>query len=85
MPTYEYECCGCGRRFEVVQKITDDPLVSCEECGGELRRVIFAAGIVFKGPGFHVTDYCNNSKGGGKSCETCSGNSEPKVGVGDES
>lgn len=84
MPTYEYECCGCGRRFEVVQKMTDEPLVSCEECGGELRRLIFAAGIVFKGPGFHVNDYCSSGSGR-KSCESCDSSSKRKVGVEDES
>ncbi|MGQ9524061.1 MAG: FmdB family zinc ribbon protein [Armatimonadota bacterium] len=57
MPTYEYECRECGVRFEKFQRITEDPVTECENCGGEVRRVLFPVGILFKGPGFHVTDY----------------------------
>lgn len=57
MPTYEYECCECGYRFEVFQKITDDPIRACEKCKGAVRKVMFPVGIMFKGPGFHVNDY----------------------------
>jgi len=38
MPTYEYECCECGYRFEVFQKITDDPIKACEKCKGAVRK-----------------------------------------------
>ncbi|MEN6372320.1 MAG: FmdB family zinc ribbon protein [Armatimonadota bacterium] len=57
MPTYEYECCECGHRFEVFQKITDDPITVCEKCSGRVRKVLFPVGIVFKGSGFYVNDY----------------------------
>ncbi len=57
MPTYGYQCKVCGNAFEVVQKITDDPLTICETCGGELRKKIFPVGIAFKGSGFYVNDY----------------------------
>lgn len=57
MPTYEYECRACNERVEVFQKITDDPLTTCDACGGPLRKILFAAGIIFKGSGFYVTDY----------------------------
>jgi putative FmdB family regulatory protein len=57
MPTYGYECTRCGRRFEIFQSITDDPVTECEECKGEVRKLFYPVGIVFKGPGFHVTDY----------------------------
>ncbi|MBN2232000.1 MAG: zinc ribbon domain-containing protein [Deltaproteobacteria bacterium] len=40
MPTYEYRCLGCGRTMEVSQKITDEKLTVCEQCGGELQRLI---------------------------------------------
>ena len=40
MPIYEYECEECGRRYEVWQKITDDPLTTCEACKGKLRKLI---------------------------------------------
>ncbi|HOK53156.1 MAG TPA: zinc ribbon domain-containing protein [Armatimonadota bacterium] len=57
MPTYGYECRDCGHQFEVIQKITDDPVSACEKCNGRVRRVIFPVGIMFKGSGFHVNDY----------------------------
>jgi putative FmdB family regulatory protein len=57
MPTYEYACRACGHIFEIVQKMSDDPLVICPECGGELRKVFSAPAIAFKGPGFYATDH----------------------------
>ncbi len=57
MPTYEYLCRVCSHRFETWQKMTDEPLTTCPECGGVIRRVLFPAGIVFKGSGFYKTDH----------------------------
>ena len=56
MPTYEYACTACGHRLEAVQKFTDDALTECPECGGKLRKVFGAPGIVLKGSGFYKTD-----------------------------
>ena len=56
MPTYEYECQSCHERVEAVQKFSDPSLTTCEACGGELRKVFSAVGIVFKGSGFYKTD-----------------------------
>ncbi len=56
MPTYQYACTDCGDRSEVVQRFTDDPLTVCSVCGGKLRKVFSAVGIVFKGSGFYRTD-----------------------------
>lgn len=56
MPTYEYVCRQCGHRFEAWQHMTDDPLTVCPECGAEIHRVLYPAGIVFKGSGFYKTD-----------------------------
>ena len=57
MPTYEYECKGCGYSFEVFQAMSDEPLKTCARCGKEVRRLIFGgAGVIFKGSGFYVTD-----------------------------
>lgn len=56
MPTYEYLCESCGHRFEVLQHITDAPLATCPKCSGPIHRVLFPAGIVFKGSGFYKTD-----------------------------
>jgi putative FmdB family regulatory protein len=56
MPTYEYACRECGEHVEVVQSFRDDPLTECGLCGGPLRKVFSAAGIIFKGSGYYVTD-----------------------------
>ena len=56
MPTYEYECQACHQRIEAVQKFSDPALTTCEQCGGELRKVFSAVGIVFKGSGCYKTD-----------------------------
>jgi putative FmdB family regulatory protein len=56
MPTYEYRCSDCGHQFETHRRIDDEPLTVCERCGGRLRKVFHAAGIVFKGSGFYATD-----------------------------
>ena len=56
MPTYEYACTACGRGLEAVQSFTDDALTVCPECGGTLRKVYGAVGIVLKGSGFYKTD-----------------------------
>jgi len=62
MPTYEYECTKCGHAFEKFQSITDKPLARCPECRGKLRRLLgTGAAIVFKGSGFHQTDYRSES------------------------
>lgn len=58
LPTYEYECQSCHRHFEVRQGMKDDPLTTCDECGGEVQRLVSAgSGFIFKGSGFYITDY----------------------------
>ncbi|SED01328.1 putative regulatory protein, FmdB family [Streptomyces misionensis] len=59
MPTYQYQCTECGEGLEAVQKFTDDALTECPNCGGRLKKVFSAVGIVFKGSGF----YRNDSRG----------------------
>jgi len=61
VPTYQYACTACDDRLEAVQKFTDDPLTTCEACGGSLRKVYSPVGIVFKGSGFYRTDSRNGS------------------------
>ena len=62
MPTYEYECLKCGHRFEVFQKMTDEPKKRCPKCRGKVRRLIGGgAGMIFKGSGFYITDYRSSS------------------------
>src|ERR1700680_1167001 len=57
MPIYEYECAKCGKKIEVLQKMSDKPLKKHEKCGGSLTKLISAAGFQFKGTGWYVTDY----------------------------
>ncbi|MFH1287374.1 MAG: FmdB family zinc ribbon protein [bacterium] len=58
MPTYDYECEKCEYVFEQFQKINDKHLETCPKCHGKVKRLISAgAGIIFKGSGFHGTDY----------------------------
>jgi putative FmdB family regulatory protein len=61
VPTYQYTCRECGEPLEAVQKFTDAPLSVCPACGGQLRKVFSAVGIVFKGSGFYRTDSRNGS------------------------
>ena len=63
MPIYEYRCDQCGDSFEVMQKMSDDPIVVCEKCGGSLHKVLHPVAIHFKGSGFYTTDY---GKGSGR-------------------
>jgi putative FmdB family regulatory protein len=56
VPTYQYACTECGHAFEQVQSFTDDALTECPNCGGRLRKVFNAVGVVFKGSGFYRTD-----------------------------
>lgn len=56
MPTYNYVCDFCGI-MEVVQKMTDDVLTSCPDCGSQdFRKKLNVAGVQFKGSGFYITD-----------------------------
>ncbi|MFP4149451.1 MAG: FmdB family zinc ribbon protein [Nitriliruptoraceae bacterium] len=61
MPTYEYACRTCGEHLEVVQSFRDEALTECPACQGQLRKVFSAAGIIFKGSGWHVKDYSSAS------------------------
>jgi putative FmdB family regulatory protein len=56
VPTYQYACTECGHSFDVVQSFSEDSLSVCPECGGRLRKVYNAVGVVFKGSGFYRTD-----------------------------
>ena len=61
MPIYTYECQSCGSSLDRRQSFSDEPLKTHDDCGGNLRRVIYPAGIVFKGSGFYNTDYKNGT------------------------
>ncbi len=61
MPTYDYQCRSCGVITEVVHSMLEDGPSVCERCGGDLRRVVHAAGIIFRGSGFYKTDSRSSS------------------------
>ena len=65
VPTYEYRCEN-GHVFEVIQRMADDPVSTCEECGAPVQRVFHPVAVHFKGSGFYSTDYGRNRGGGGK-------------------
>jgi putative FmdB family regulatory protein len=68
MPIYEYKCEN-GHVFDVIQKMSDEPLTECQECGAPAERVLHPVAIHFKGSGFHNTDYGKKKTGasGGES------------------
>lgn len=76
MPTYEYACRDCGEHLEVVQSFKDAALETCGRCGGRLRKVFSAAGIIFKGSGYYVTD-SRKASGKGDGGGSKSGDAKP--------
>jgi putative FmdB family regulatory protein len=68
VPIYEYRCLN-GHQFEVMQRFSDPPISTCDECGATVQKVLTAPAIHFKGSGFHNTDYgrgkaARNGEGG---------------------
>ena len=87
MPTYEYRCPECGTDFEKFQKMSDEPVAECPNCGAKAQRRLSAgAGLLFKGSGFYITDYrgegykkaASADKGGGSSSSPSEAKSESK-------
>ena len=86
VPKYQYQCKDCGEALEVQQSFTDDALTVCPNCGGDLRKVFNAVGVVFKGSGFYKTDSrsgassssTSTSSGSTSSSSTSSSSSESK-------
>jgi putative FmdB family regulatory protein len=80
MPIYEYRC-ERGHTFEVVQRMTDDPLTSCSTCDAPVERVFHPVAVHFKGSGFYTTDYGRKS-GASSSSSGADTKSESKEGSG---
>jgi putative FmdB family regulatory protein len=67
MPTYEYRCLKCNKKFEMLQNMSDPPAKKCPKCGGRPERLISGGtGLIFKGTGFYITDYKNKAKDSGQ-------------------
>ena len=79
MPTYDYECTQ-GHTFEVVQRITEDPLTRCRVCKAKAKRLISSANFILKGGGWYSDGY---SRGGSKSKPSDSGDSGSSKSSGD--
>jgi putative FmdB family regulatory protein len=88
MPVYEYRCKSCGETHEIEHGYNDDRPTKCPACGGQLIRVFHPIGVVFKGSGFHKTDYgksgvrATSSEGsGGSAGDSKSGEAKPVEGI----
>jgi len=62
MPIYEYKCEN-GHVFDVIQRMSDEPLTACQECGAPTERVLHPVAVHFKGSGFYNTDYGKKKTG----------------------
>ncbi|MCW3054713.1 MAG: hypothetical protein JWN14_3883 [Chthonomonadales bacterium] len=56
MPTYGYQCTECKYEFSVFQSMKDDPIATCTQCSGKVKRLLYPVGIVFKGTGWYIND-----------------------------
>jgi putative FmdB family regulatory protein len=74
MPLYDYRCEN-GHTFEVMQRMSDDPITECVECGAPVQRVLHPPAVHFKGSGFYTTDYGRKKTGSGSSSSDDSGSS----------
>lgn len=78
MPMYEYECLSCGKRTELLQRFDDAPLSTCPACGGEVKKLISAPAVQFKGSGWYVTDYAGKKGAASSKSESSSSSKESK-------
>jgi putative FmdB family regulatory protein len=69
MPIYEYRCDN-GHTFDVMQRISEDSLTTCQVCEAPVQKVLHAPAVHFKGSGFYTTDYGKQKNGGGGSSES---------------
>ncbi len=79
MPTYQYTCTACAEPLEAVQSFTDAPLTECPACGGTLRKVFSAVGVVFKGSGFYKNDSRKPESSGGEKKADAAKTDTPKT------
>jgi putative FmdB family regulatory protein len=75
MPIYEYRCEN-GHTFEVMQRMTDEPLATCQVCGAPVQRVFHPVAVHFKGSGFYSTDYGRKKSSGSADSESSESKSD---------
>ncbi len=82
MPTYEYECKKCKKKFDFFQNMSEEPIKKCSDCGGVLKRLIGSgSGIIFKSSGFYATDHKKSKSQKPPACkDSCNLPSCPKAG-----
>lgn len=80
MPNYDYRCENCGFEQEIFQRISEDAITTCPNCGNETfhRVVTGGAGVLYKGEGWYVTDYSKKSSGGKDAATPSTPKPEPK-------
>lgn len=85
MPIYEYECPSCCNVFEVIQRMTEDPLTSCPNCSGPVKKLVSMSSFQLKGGGWYSDGYSNNSSNGSGSAAPCKSTDKPAVKTTDKS
>jgi putative FmdB family regulatory protein len=74
MPIYEYECTSCNNTLEVIQRISEQPLCSCPECSGSLKKLVSVSSFQLKGGGWYADGYSSSSPDDTKSASKKNGN-----------
>lgn len=77
MPLYEYQCEKCGKRVEILQRVSDKPYKHCPNCGGDMKKQFSSPAIQFKGSGFYKTDYASKPASTGESKSESKPDSKP--------
>ena len=85
MPIYEYECPSCCNVFEVIQRMTEDPLTSCPDCSGSVKKLVSMSSFQLKGGGWYSDGYSNKASNGSDSAAPCKSTDKPAVTATDKS
>ncbi len=77
MPVYEYECPACKKVFEVQQRMSDDPIKTCKDCGGEVKKLVSVSSFHLKGGGWYSDGYSSKSTDSSKSTNDTTKKTKP--------
>jgi putative FmdB family regulatory protein len=83
MPIYEYECTSCCNVFEVFQRMTENPLTSCPDCTGAVKKLVSRSSFQLKGSGWYADGYSSKCSGG--TAPTASDTTTPSASVSEKS